>query len=353
MTIYDLVEKIIVDKAQLENLIQKAERLDDYIKKAKIKEYNETLSDDDDNHLTKYQLRAIDYVQKNPGTNKQKVANYFSDKSNGDTLSRAPVWKLLDHLINEGIILNRPDENNSQMHHLSINNDNIIAMKLAEINTFYDSFLRLLHKTKELQEQDRNKKAPQEVDIRLLLVDIMSVYRHVLNSYIMYALFEWPHIISDKKLARKLLNIIISKMIELLFEIHDLFDVWISLVPFCEITNKHIRSPILKGFTRDSFLLDPVRLEHLYQMSRKNNLWKETFYLIKDAWNISFKIYQYYAHYTFSASDIILGSPEGEKLLMNDWRASLLAYRKQREKLGLKFELDKRMFEPMEGLKLV
>jgi hypothetical protein len=79
------------------------------------------------------------YVSKNDGgCTKTDVINYMNQTAKGDKslihASLATTHKILTKMIQDKIIISRPDENNSQTHLLSINNENEYNRRIDEIN---------------------------------------------------------------------------------------------------------------------------------------------------------------------------------------------------------------------------
>jgi hypothetical protein len=251
---------------------------------------------------------------------------------------------------NDGIIIDTVDENNSQLHHLSINNDNVVAMKILEIENFRCSFLSLLNKVKDLKEGHSAKDGPNR-DIQNFLWHMVTMFRPVLNSYIVYAILDWPYNIGDKVYARKLLNLIVSNMTDLIFQMSELFKFKINFLHFQHATGGFIRSPLVRNFVRNSFLLDPDFLMDVYRQSKKLNLRKDSIDLINNAWKISFKIYPYTIlgpsikdRHLFKEAPKKSEEDEGKidllQELENDWRLSLLIHKDKVKRTGNEFELD-------------
>ncbi len=254
----------------------------------------------------------------------------------------------MDKLIDYGIIISSPDENNSHMHHLFINTDNIIAMKILELDDFQNSFLLLLIKLKD-SKAERSVENNSDIDAQGFLLYLIEIYRHVLNSYIVYALLDWPFSIGDKAYARKLLNIVISKMTDLLFKMSELFKIKIGLPPFEQATAGTLYSPVIGNFVRNCFLLHPVFLMSLHRQSKKINLRNDIHGLLNDAWKISFKIYPYTGladdflfqePYLYMSEEQITERRELKEMLKNDWRSSLAAYKEKLKKSGISFDLE-------------
>ena len=81
----------------------------------------------------------LDYVSKNPGRIKQQLVNYL-DKSG--ISSRKTAYKDLSILIKDQKIVVRKDKPNSQIHHLFINEENLLLSTIRELDDFkYSLFI--------------------------------------------------------------------------------------------------------------------------------------------------------------------------------------------------------------------
>jgi hypothetical protein len=84
---------------------------------------------------------TYEYIKNNPGTTKQGVVNNFEG-----IYSRIPILNTIKQLEKAEIVEVRKDEHNSQVHHLFINNENILVSLIRELDSFKQPFFNLVDK---------------------------------------------------------------------------------------------------------------------------------------------------------------------------------------------------------------
>lgn len=114
----------------------------DYIPNRKISKSPVLQSD-----LTDREKNVLEYVRRNPGTRKQGIVERLNHKGLG--YSRVPLFKTISHLEEYGLIVVRPDQNNSQIHHLYVNNESNLFLLIQDFESFKNAFFVLLDKAKE------------------------------------------------------------------------------------------------------------------------------------------------------------------------------------------------------------
>ena len=116
------------------------------------------------------------------------------------------------------------------------------------------------------------------------LTNILTIYKHTLNSYVLNALITWRRAITDDATIRKLLNLIISRMSNILFHIS-------KVVQESSISRKSPPLDVPTNIIRDNFLLDPLNLLHLYSWGKKMKIYGELSRLMDSSWKISSSLY--------------------------------------------------------------
>ncbi|MGC1931062.1 MAG: hypothetical protein WA667_18995 [Candidatus Nitrosopolaris sp.] len=101
--------------------------------------------------FTEKEKRIREYIKNNPGTSKQGVVDNFKG-----TCSRGPILNTINQMEKEGIILVREDEHNSQVHHLFINNENLLVSLIEELDSFKQRFFNLIDKAMTIGGKEEN-----------------------------------------------------------------------------------------------------------------------------------------------------------------------------------------------------
>ncbi|MFZ0510928.1 MAG: hypothetical protein WAM14_04910 [Candidatus Nitrosopolaris sp.] len=102
--------------------------------------------------FTEKEKRIREYIKNNPGTSKQGVVE---DNFKG-IYSRGPILTTINQLEKEGLILVREDEHNSQVHHLFINNENLLVSLIEELDSFKQRFFNLTDKAMTIGGKEEN-----------------------------------------------------------------------------------------------------------------------------------------------------------------------------------------------------
>ncbi len=139
------------------------------------------------------------------------------------------------------------------------------------------------------------------------LTNILTIYKHTLNSYVLNALITWRRAITDDATIRKLLNLIISRMSNILFHIS-------KVVQESSISRKSPPLDVPTNIIRDNFLLDPLNLLHLYSWGKKMKIYGELSRLMDSSWKISSSLYPN------SLFNVLAHSEEGRTAAKNNWR---------------------------------
>ena len=153
--------------------------------------------------------KVFDYIRSNPGVIKQKVVDDFDG-----TYSRRTVFKILAALIKYEMIVVRTDKPNSQIHHLYVNENNLLASTTTDLDDFKNGLFALLDKAKEIQKklESEAKKARKDYSIQrkiyeleyIISSSIFDIYRCFIDTYVLHSLFKWPETTNDKELLDKL-----------------------------------------------------------------------------------------------------------------------------------------------------
>ena len=106
--------------------------------------------------LTGKEIDIFDHIRKNPNITKQELVN------NLGKYSRKPIFRVLKDLENYGMIIVRIDENNSQIHHLFVNDDSLLVSVVNSLDDFEKVYFVLLKKLNDkFDKKCSNQKIPK------------------------------------------------------------------------------------------------------------------------------------------------------------------------------------------------
>lgn len=256
--------------------------LDDNIKSKKhTQDYSDQLSYE---YPAKYQ-ECIKFISENEKVSFQDIVDHF-DIHPKLPLSRMPVSKMIKELVNDGIIKKQIDEKNHSKRVYSINHDNITGSTIAELAKLDKIFLPLISEIKARKIHQSN-----ETESVMLMYHTITVFIHIMNSYTLYSILYWPSKIKDRIQTRKLSNLVMLKMNDILYTLATELDISSTLKEPEQVRIKDIINKIGMPLIDHSFLLNPELLHDLDNESRTLGLNGIVDELIKHAWSISSKIY--------------------------------------------------------------
>jgi Fe2+ or Zn2+ uptake regulation protein len=186
-------------------------------------------------------LMVLQYIKDNSGVTKEALINGLKGK-----YSRVTIFNALKNLQKQKIINVEKDNFNSQIHHLFVNNDNLIANQLNKVDDFEKIFIPLLERIKEevskfypimtnqlesyhdLQQaeamQDFSrivkgsefKKIIEPYTLRsLMFVECIRIFRQLLQAYIIHSTCIWPFEIKDRKKLDQLTSILFNRLVNI------------------------------------------------------------------------------------------------------------------------------------------
>jgi hypothetical protein len=228
--------------------------------------------------------RIFAYVKKNEGISKQKVADYFNDKSkNTETYSRVPIFHGIENLVKYGMLTVKADEKNSQVHRLYINKQSVILSIQEDIKTMKDALLKLMYRSAEIYKDServlQESSNSTETVIQSVEFDIdntffiVQIFKHLVSIYAQYAIFEWPRQIKDQEVLSRLYLTVFQQLQEILSDIE-------RFVPFDATKQKRPR--YLQAYLR----FYPGEFKSLIFHSHKYNMNDEFNDLMDVVWKI-------------------------------------------------------------------
>lgn len=198
--------RITVDEDEWLRIKKDMKFVKDSLKVAEINQYNITRQME----LTEQERRILDYIQANPGSNKQAVVDGLKDIH-----SRNPIFKAIGNLVNCGMVIQRKDKTNRQTYNLFINSDSLVVTLVKDLDNYKRSFSKLLsHVTGIPDSVPLDLKKSLQVFFAFMLLRIHTCF---VMSYFLTALFRWPVLTTDEETLSKLYAIFFSNIQQLQF----------------------------------------------------------------------------------------------------------------------------------------
>lgn len=129
----------------------------------------------------------LDFIEGHPGLSKKQIVDSPEIISNVGT--RNPVFRYLSNLEEYGFLRIIPDESNSQIHHVFINDENRIIRVIQDMEEFEKSYLSLLHDAKKKFFRIKMEDRKSAYD---LLMSISSLNTHFIGIYIILVVYVCP-----------------------------------------------------------------------------------------------------------------------------------------------------------------
>ena len=150
----------------------------------------------------------FNYIQQNPGINKEDVVRYFSKD-----YARLTILKDLKSLEGKELIISKPNEKNRQTRALIINNGNIILKVEEEIREFKDNLLLVLDRLDDGIKKGNIGISNNKYDD---IIDILAQdYFKFICIYFFRAMLQWHKNIHDEQKLIQLYTILIKSIIDI------------------------------------------------------------------------------------------------------------------------------------------
>ena len=212
-----------------------------------------------DTDLQEREKEIFEYIKNNPGIIKKDIEDAFKKKPG---FSKKPVLRIISMLEESGMVVVRPDETNSLIHHLFVNYENVLASVVAKLDDFIKSFLTLFRRSVEvfndryssistITEGSRSFPNPSKLsEIIPLTLEALNIFHDVVNVYNVSSIVLWPGKIRDKDTLYKLYTMIFRRIVDTYVQISEILS---SLKP--SIANANIT--ILKSKFLDRLISLP------------------------------------------------------------------------------------------------
>jgi hypothetical protein len=146
----------------------------------------------DDSNIDEKDQEILDHISNNPGIIKERLLEAFEGKSG---YSRRAFYRIIKKLEQGHMITVEPDKVNKRIHHLYINNYNIIISLLDELTSFNKAYFNLIDNLKRLE---INLNATTE---RIQIVNAVTMpFRFFIIAYSIFnVLLSWHQTDLDKQ----------------------------------------------------------------------------------------------------------------------------------------------------------
>jgi hypothetical protein len=235
-------------KTRLDSLIQRGQKIDSTNFKKLVRQRT--------GFLDKKEKMVFRCIEEKPGQSKQDIVNYFNKLPAEASLSRGPVFDAITSLVDRGMVIWKPDDTNSRIHRQYVNKESLIQVE-KEIKDFKKSYLKLIKRTNEeydkkldLTEYQPKKSKRPDLDIAELYSGgvangLTDIFRQLIISYSLDAIFKWPQEIKDLESLNRLYLTVFQSLNEIYSEL-------VKYVPF-DIQDQHKRVEYLKEGLKYTF----------------------------------------------------------------------------------------------------
>jgi tetratricopeptide (TPR) repeat protein len=225
----------------------------------------------------------LDFIKKNPRTNKEEVVKKLTKEKKG---SRVTILKDIKYLTDSGFIVSRKDDKNSSNFNLYINE--IELEKIIDIHErFEKSFIDLIDKIRLkifsdefFMMQQQNQQQNQEK--LMAMYEILLIYLHFLAMNMIHAIFNWPAIIKDEDKRIKLNSILFAKLQKLHLAVSDALTYTSKKLP------GKIGISIEQNIISNWFKLTPNSLKACMESAKKFEIVTEMEKVLDIIWGVSY-----------------------------------------------------------------
>lgn len=220
---------------------------------------------------------VFEYVKKNPGTIQEDVVK------NVHEYSRVTVLNAISMLEKEGIINIKIDEHNNKKYHLFINNQNVLASLIQDLDYFQQSFFNLLKETEIVLTTFSKSKFYRREGSKLLDALIMP-YKVLLNTCFLSDLVFANRVTIDKDTFHRKFSVTFDKLSVIQIKIYE---------SISTISRSHGEDEIQTRLFNDNNKLQSLSPENIYDMLcifEEYNLSKSAENVIDSVWEISIPI---------------------------------------------------------------
>ena len=141
-------------------------------------------------------MGVINFIANNPGCITEDVVRGM--EIGRFKIGRVKVFRILNDLKNENIVFEEISDKNRKNKKLFLNNSNLLVSVPQELETFEEVYFKLIDRLKREfdNREDINRYFPRSKKYRVF-TNVMSIYEHIIKSFLVNATYLWPNTISD------------------------------------------------------------------------------------------------------------------------------------------------------------
>lgn len=245
--------------------------------------------------LDQKEKTIFEHIRNHPGCIKQEVVNAFENKNkNKPGYSRKPVFKIICRLERYGMIIVKPDSANSQIHHLFINEENVLVLLIKDFGSFKQVYFKLIDSTKGiliklndsiqeiLKRDDDDSTAGHFVAKATELTQaLLHPYIYLIRKYIFWDLFWMRQESINKDAIQKKFTIIYQFMQEVYLKLQEALP---------SPTSYYNEDSPMRKLWGESTNLGPADILIMLKTFEKNNLSEKAEAVMDSLWKISYPI---------------------------------------------------------------
>ncbi|MGA8084217.1 MAG: hypothetical protein WB988_20375 [Candidatus Nitrosopolaris sp.] len=213
--------EIVVNKGELKDIRDNIDKLLRLGKEnvTRRKQY----ASDEPKELTERQKKILTYVKNNPGTTKESITKKRVI-DNLDLGSRMTVHKAINGLIEDDLLIVKPDDSNQHIQHLYFNHENVVNSLLHDFEFLKQTYFRLIEETTKKFKPlyQTHTKYPERYIMALELLDTLLIpYKHLIIMYFMFDLLLQQEQPLDKNILYSRFAIVYGNMTEIHTKINE------------------------------------------------------------------------------------------------------------------------------------
>ncbi len=240
--------------------------------------------------LDEKEKTIFEYLKSYPSCIKQDVVDAFKSKPG---YSRKVVFKLVNRLERYGMIIVKPDSVNSQIHHLFINDENVLVLLIKDFGSFKQVYFTLINDTKgiliklndsiqEILNRDDDSTAGHFFSKATELTQaLLHPYIYLIRKYIFWDLFWMRQESINEDAIQKKFTIIYQFMQEVYLKLQEALP---------SPTSYYNEDSPMRKLWDESTNLGPADILTMLKTFEKNNLSEKAEAVMDSLWKISYPI---------------------------------------------------------------
>ncbi|MGA9154828.1 MAG: hypothetical protein WBZ36_29945 [Candidatus Nitrosopolaris sp.] len=213
--------EIVVNKGELKDIRDSIDNL------LKLGNKNVTrhrqYASDEPKELTEREKKILTYVKNNPGTTKESITKRRII-DNLDLGSRMTIHKAINGLIEDKLLIVKPDDSNQHIQHLYFNYEHEVNLLLHDFEFLKKVYCRLIEETTKKVKllYQTHTKYPERYVLALELLDTLLIpYKHLIIMYFMFDLLLQQEQPLDKNVLYSRFAIVYGNMKDIHAKINE------------------------------------------------------------------------------------------------------------------------------------